>query len=796
VRTETGRGEPGCLPDPPDAALPNLRLEGLVCADSGSRAPWPLFFLPPALSRPPTLFGLRPPAEAPAHMLDVSFIDAQFPFSVYCSCLQEDFSLRRGSPFQLSYRLIPIRIPASFGMPECALAFVRIRMTTKPQTGLPARKFLPFLLCVTVLCATTLLAAGCSDENGPAEGGSPKPPGIERFTVGAAAASIDPASPVYAGGFGLSPPITEVHDPLSVRAFYVSNGEKALAFAVADTQGWFASTQDGLELGITGVRAQAAAAITELDGPPMTQADILVQASHSHAAPTVEGVWGPVPLEYLQLLHDRTVDALVSAARNAEPALLEWATVDAPFLNNINTAQTDSYPGWTQDGQLSVLRAVRPDDGATLVTFANVPAHPDIVCGACLGVLGADYFGAVRDALEGKLGGLSIVGPATIGREETPVQTRGLENMQWFAGVVTSLILQALTEAHQVTDPTLASAESFCYTKATNVLLLLLNHAWTLPPEVKEEMAEAIGMYPINRDIHPPYLEGTRGGTWLTAARIGGLVYLSMPGEPFPEIRAAIAASVRDADAVVSLSKAQDDLGYFFPAWVYPYTFLYPSDHWQFNVSTQIGDLIIREHLRNAATLGFLTDPPSSGNLPTDWSRAWKPGLQALASPMQGSVGEDGLLPIALQAIYEPGQFGGHGIDGMVQWDFGDGKTEMSPPDVLFTHSFPPGSYLVRLRAADGEGRHAEWSFPVEVYPRLRAEIEATPGRGGEVTFTGSAVGGNGKVLAWRWSFGDGGTASGQTVTRRFPVGVLATATLAVTDGSGATATATATVTP
>src|SRR3954451_20142592 len=78
------------------------------------------------------------------------------------------------------------------------------------------------------------------------------------FRAGAAVASIDPPMPVYAGGFGLSPPITRVHDPLEARALSVSNGTHAVAMAVVDAQAWFAPYQEGGDHGISGARDVAA----------------------------------------------------------------------------------------------------------------------------------------------------------------------------------------------------------------------------------------------------------------------------------------------------------------------------------------------------------------------------------------------------------------------------------------------------------------------------------------------------------------------------------------------------------
>ena len=138
------------------------------------------------------------------------------------------------------------------------------------------------------------------------------------FRVGAATASIAPPMPVYAGGFGLSPPITTMHDPLEVRAISISHGKHAVEMATVDSQAYFAGYQEGADLGITGVRALAAQEI----GGGMQPSDIIVQGTHSHAAPTLEGIWGPVPPAYLKLVHDRAVQALVDAAHAARPAYL------------------------------------------------------------------------------------------------------------------------------------------------------------------------------------------------------------------------------------------------------------------------------------------------------------------------------------------------------------------------------------------------------------------------------------------------------------------------------------------
>src|SRR5437763_6044941 len=214
------------------------------------------------------------------------------------------------------------------------------------------------------------------------------------FRAGAAVRSIDPPVPVYSGGFSLSPPITRVHDPIQVRAFYVSNGARAVAFVVVDAQGYFSGYQEGPDLGTLADRTDAARAASSAGRVHMTRADIIVQATHTHAGPTLEGIWGPVPLSYLRLVHRQIVSAVAAAARHAQTAYLQFGTLDDRNIAGVNINQ-DNYQGWINDPQISVLRAVSAHDRSkTIGLFANVPTHGAHVCGQCLRILSADYFGA------------------------------------------------------------------------------------------------------------------------------------------------------------------------------------------------------------------------------------------------------------------------------------------------------------------------------------------------------------------------------------------------------------------
>jgi hypothetical protein len=617
------------------------------------------------------------------------------------------------------------------------------------------------------------------------------------FRVGAATESISPAlvpDPVYAGGFGASPPIRteDEGNPMQVRAIAVSGGGHTVAIAVVDAQAYFAAYQEGPDFGISSIRAAVAAEI-----PGMSASDVIVQSTHTHAGATLEGIWGPVPQSYLRLVHDKTVKSIVDAIGAEKAAHLQMGTYDAPWIDNIDTNQTDSYPGWAQDGQVSVLRAVSPS-GASIASFVSVPAHGDIVDGAQNKDLNADYFGYVRQALDDRLGGVNVVGPGTLGREETPVQVGGIAVAKWFGRVVTSIAGRALAEAEWVTDPTVGSAQTFTQVAGTNPALLALVAANQLPDDAKAQMFDASGEYPIDRSIEPPYLTGTVIGTDLTALRIGGNVFLSMPGEPFPEIRNAIANATTGADTIVALSKGQDDWGYFYPAWAWGFTSLYDSDHNIYNIAPQAGDQVINDQAGNVAKLGFTVDPAVGQPMPTRWEQALRPGVQAMAAPTWGDAGADGKLTVTFTAIYaqaflydRPGLPGGQRV-GPVKVDFGDGTTYDSNGDkrTRFDHDYAPGSYKVTLNATDGAGKTATWHLVVRVYPTLRPAIAAEQVDADTWRFTASTQGGDDTILRRDWTFADGDTGSGAVVEHTFPAGTAPGADVTVADATTTTATA------
>lgn len=621
--------------------------------------------------------------------------------------------------------------------------------------------------------------------------GSPsRPAGPVTFRVGSAVRSVAPTTPVYAGGYGTfagATPITRTYSPLQVRSFYVSNGRSAVELAVIDSQAWFAGVQQG-PWGISDARRDAAAQIAREHLGPVPS--MIVQATHSHSAPTSEGIWGPVPDSYLKLMHDQTVAALVAAARTTHAARLQVGTVDSRDIDDSSIAD-DTLAGWQTDGQVTALRATDPTTGATLATYVTVPAHPVTINGQARKVLGADYFAPLREDLEAELGGTVVAGPATLGRQEPPVQTTDYTQMAFYARALAGLVSQALAHAHPVTDPTLSARETVLDVPASNAAILGLVYGWQVPEPLRTTLAQRATLFPADRSLDPAFLVGNVVRTPLTAVRIGRTLLVSMPGEPYPEVVEAIRQSVSGTDTVVALSKAQDDLGYFMPAWSYGVSAAEGTDHPVFSAAPQMGDQVALAQQRLARALGFGTSGQAV-SLPgqRDYAQAVRPGLQALAATAAGDAGPDGLFHPQLEAVYNTAVYAGSPDAGGVRWDFGDGTrattgyllTATGPQGSSFVdHGFAPGTHTVTVTATSARGETATWTTTVRAYPRLRATI--TRGPGGRLT--AGVRGGDGHLLAATWSVG-GRLVRGLTIT--VTPEQARTAHVTVVDGTGTAA--------
>jgi hypothetical protein len=596
------------------------------------------------------------------------------------------------------------------------------------------------------------------------------------FQVGTAVVDITPTAPQYLGGYDqMDTPTADVHDPLQARAFFVAHGSHAVGFVAVDTQGWFAGYQEGPY----GARdaAKEAARWLRGHGYDAHAGNLLFSSSHSHAAPTIMGIWGPTDPDYLKQVHDGAVEALEAAASNTHDAELWTANGSIDTLIAQNVEGTDHFDGWGVDDQTPVLWARKPATGATLGLYANVPVHPDQFRGSKYRQMSADYPGYVRKALDEELGGTAVIAEGTLGRQEAMGGRDDYSEVERQGAFITNAIERALAHAKPITDSNLAGAETYLTVPAHNAALLALLYLNTQGFQCSEEL----GACTIDRSIEPPYLAGNVIGTWVTTVRIGNDVWFTEPGEAFPEVSTAIRDSIQGAGDVNVVGMSQDQLGYFYPPEDYPASEVNPSEFIIYNVGPALADQTVDAAAVNANRIGF-TGVPQHPTMDDEQPHAYfEPGTQFWPGVMESANPSVEFLGDAKASLSPtlPGQ-PPHTVSP-ITWDFGDGTGATSGNDERITHTFPgPGSYEVTSTVHDEQGQVRTWSQTVIVDPPPVATVDRER-HGTRATLTAGVQGGDGHVIAAHWSFGDGTTADGITVTHRRP----GTVTVTIVDGAG-----------
>ncbi len=621
------------------------------------------------------------------------------------------------------------------------------------------------------------------------------------FRAGVGSVTVNPSMPVYPGGVGLGggSAITKRHGDFTARAIYISNGRNAVVLASTDSFGQFAAYDGQPDLGLAAIRARAAAEIDQAGiGPHINAADIMIQSTHSHGAASVIGLWGPPPVPYMEQLAAGEVKAIVESARRAQPAYLQYGAVSAPYLNSLTLTTQDSYRGFQADGQLSILRAVSPATMATIGAYVNVPVHPIINLGLNLGVISSDFDGPARRDIENAIGGKVVMGPGTLGRQDPPWMQGDRSRLNaayatadWFAGEVANLATTALENAQWISDDRIASAQTTLQVLMTNpaVLTLIFFHHFG----EAQQIGNSVDIAPLDRSQSAPWMSGNVLGTPLTALRIGGLLYLSQPGEAFPAIRLNLARLISGPTAVVTLDQAQDMLGYYFPPWEGTMGDAYSpqNDHTLFNISPDFAGSVVDTDLALARTVGFRSLQAGVLNtfpLPADnYVALGQGGVQALASPSNGDACP---FTTQLRAIYTAagqtddltGQHDPRGElpSGTVNWNFGDGRMATSGyytyhsldatpvGNAMFNASFPVGTHSVTVTATEQTGGMVTFTIPVTVHPALVAHVTARRLSNGAWRVAISATGGDGALVNRVATFSDGVVTQGPAVTHRF----------------------------
>jgi hypothetical protein len=590
------------------------------------------------------------------------------------------------------------------------------------------------------------------------------------FQVGAAVVDVTPTTPLYIGGYGKQTLVSESHDPLEVRAFVVAKDDKAVAFVIVDSTGWFAEYQ-GAEagLGTVGARTLAAQKLVER-GFNADRSAVMVSTTHVHAAPTITGIWGtstatPESKEYLRRIRDAVAQAVDQAAGQLRTSQLWAATGNVRSFVWQNGQGTNHPDGFPVDEQMPVLWARDPATGATNALYVNVPNHPDQFDGADQKMFSADFPGYVRRKLDATIGGTSVVASGTLGRQEPPGSDPTYAEVERQGEYVSNAVMLALAQARPLTETTLGSAESFMSTTADNAGLLGLMQANVAYGPICSPAFG--GNCTIPRAFTAPWFDNAtkKLGTWVTSIRVGSLLYVSNPGESFAEVNEAIRDGVLDASAVNVVGLAGDFLGYNWVRGQYTDTEFGSSNFKTYNLGPDLAQQTADLNFANAAKLGFTTTAAPQPVVAVKYGDvANLPGIQFYPTQLESA---DRTVRFYVNKTTPQNRRNDPLSD--ITWDFGDGSAPVTTGPGWQQHTFPgPGNYQVTATvhnlAPDNPGSR-NWTETIVIDAPLQVSGKVSWRAGKSTRLHAAVSGGQGTVLAMTWTCPGGQLRHGMDVT-------------------------------
>ena len=318
--------------------------------------------------------------------------------------------------------------------------------------------------------------------------------------------------------------------------------------------------------------------------------ELVVSSTHTHEGVDTMGYWGQTlgidgkfPA-YNAFIRSQLIDAVADAYEAREPAVAKFA--QSEFTLGIR----DSRPPHRIDPYLLSAQFIRPSDGSTIGSIVNWSNHPEAQ-GSNNQLVSSDFPHGTRQALERDLGGTAVYFSGSVGGLMTPlgVDIPGFgSSVSWertyrLGELVAEAAEGALASAPLEGINDLAAKRREFYMQADNTALNGLNGAGVF------DIPTYVGANSWGLDGHTEGIYVGRTGpqfkTEMVAVRFGPALFLTVPGELFPEIElggygrpdCAAADTGRPYEPVISeqfdaeyqfiLGLGQDELGYIVPGY-------------------------------------------------------------------------------------------------------------------------------------------------------------------------------------------------------------------------------------
>lgn len=332
----------------------------------------------------------------------------------------------------------------------------------------------------------------------------------------------------WIAGMSNAKPAQGVHDEVWSRVMVLDDGESRIAMISMDAIGF-------LHGDVIDIRNR----IPEELGIDYT----LLSSTHTHESNDLVGIWGEnmfnsgINPEMMEYVKDQTVAAVVEAAKNVKPAKLVFAEDlsgnDAPLIK-------DTRKPIVKATGIHLMQVLDAESDTTLGTLINWSNHPETLWSQNL-LISSDFPHYVREAMENGvyngtekmeegLGGMALYFSGAIGGLMAPHPSIAIPNP--YTGVEYAQPTFEKTKAlgDQIALLSLAALRKKGDTLSTSNISV---RAKTVFPDLDNttfKIASGIGL--INLGM-PEYFK-TR--TEVSAIRIGPALFLSIPGEIYPEI--------------------------------------------------------------------------------------------------------------------------------------------------------------------------------------------------------------------------------------------------------------------
>jgi hypothetical protein len=369
-----------------------------------------------------------------------------------------------------------------------------------------------------------------------------------------------------------------MHDDTWARAIVVKVGDKTVAMVSLDVVGFF-------NIEIQRARQEIAARY-----PDMSIDELVVSSTHTHEGVDTMGYWGQtIGIDgkfpaYNAFIRSQLIDAVAEGYENLEPAVARFGqtTMDEPIR--------DSRPPERKDPYLLAAQFVRPSDGSTIGTLVNWSNHPEAQ-GSNNQLVSSDFPFGTRDTLEKDLGGTSVYFSGSVGGLMTPLRedVAGFgTDATWGRTYEVGRLVAVAAEQALASAPLQGINDLFYkrrefYMQADNTALNGLNAAGVF------DIPTFVGANSWGLDGHTEGLYVGRTGeqfkTEMVAVRFGPALFLTVPGELFPEIELGgygrpdcpaadtgrpyepVIGEQFESDYEFILGLGQDELGYIVPGY-------------------------------------------------------------------------------------------------------------------------------------------------------------------------------------------------------------------------------------